>query len=57
MKKKDDGHCPLAEWLFMENWVSQDIMKIEAKTNLYRNKEKNQINTNDEMTERLLFLL
>ena len=57
MKKKDDGHCSLGEWLFMENWVSQDIMKIEAKTNLYRNKEKNQINTNDEMTERLLFLL
>ena len=57
MKKKDDSFCSLAEWLFMENWVSQDIMKIEAKTNLYRNKEKNQINTNDEMTERLLFLL
>ena len=57
MKKRDDGHCSLGEWLFMENWVSQDIMKIEAKTNLYRNKEKNQINTNDEMAERLLFLL
>lgn len=57
MEKKDDSFCSLAEWLFTENWVSQDIMKIEVKTNLHQNKEKNQINTNEEMTERLLFLL
>jgi hypothetical protein len=57
MEKKEDSFCPIAEWLFMENWVSKDGMKIKEKTNLYQNKEKNLINTNNKMTERLLFLL
>jgi hypothetical protein len=54
-RKKDDSHCSLTEWLFTENWVSQDSMKIEEKINLYQNKEKNQISSNYEMVERLLF--
>ena len=55
--RTDVAYYTLTEWLFSANWVGQDSIKIKEKTNLYKNKEENEMGANCETAERLLFLL
>jgi hypothetical protein len=54
-RKKDNSNFSLTEWLFAENWLSHGSIETQAGTNLYINKEENQISSNYKMIERLLF--